>query len=288
MRYTLVAALASVALLAGCGDDTESDSKSSADGAAAQDPKPPLPKESLAEFAKKLETVSKADCQGAASLLLHTTGRKRGTKPGAPPVARECKSLDQYKGLYEGFKVKKTYDFGPAGVVQGTGKEAPGKRLVTAIVVQDRDGHYKAGWGGVYDPQDREPLDTSDFAGAAEKWVAATSKGECDTTFRYFLGDARVILARKNDQVDFCNDVSASYKQDDSTFADIAGDQGKHKPVELGKTFDIAFYGLPLSSGRYNVLILTTKSEDIDPKLQKGHDKYVGVTDYPTVVNPND
>jgi hypothetical protein len=288
MRYWLAAALASGALLAGCGDDKESDSKSGAEGAAAQDPKPPPPKEPLAETVKKLEAAAQGECKDYAPLLLHTIVRKRGTKPGAPPTKEECAQLEQSVKLYDDFKATKTYAFGPAAVVQGTGKEATGKRLVTAMLVQDGDGRYKATWGGVYDPQDAKPLPTSDFAGVAEKWVTATSKGDCDTMFRYFLGDSRAMVITKNDKVEFCENASKFFKRDDHLFADIAGDQGAHKPVELGKTLDIAFYGLPLASGRYAVLVLTTKNEDIDPKLQKGHDKYLGVLDYPTVVNPND
>jgi hypothetical protein len=288
-----MAVLATALLLAGCGgsDDKKSGSKPSAATARTKAPsaEPPQANGTLEAAAKDLEAaVQSGDCNALAARLLHSTARGSDVDPADPPTKQECDRLKLLRNdVLKGFKFRKAEEFGPAGIVEGSGANARGGEVVATAWVLDRDGSWKADVTiGFFDPQiGTEPKPGSDFEGNLRKFVAAARQGDCETFFDLLHPVSRFIAARKGDEVKLCNDVADSYRKEDSALHDMAADQAA-QPEELGKTLDMGFYGLRLDSGRYMVFVLWTKLEGRVP-YAKGHE-YPAVVDYLTLKKPTD
>jgi hypothetical protein len=279
--------LVSLALLAGCGGDDKKDETSST--AAAKTAEPPKAKQSLQAAADELsQTVaSGSDCAKMFERMVPASLRGPTVNAGDPPKPEDCKNNKPLFDQVEGFKATKVQEFGPAGVVEGSGTNVSKGNVLASTWVVDQDGEWRLFTAGDFDPQiGVKPLPATNFDEVAEEFVVAARKGDCATFFKLSDPYSRFVVGTKNDEVKFCNTVAESYRKPDSALHDLAGDPNA-KPEKLGETLDYGFYAVPMSSGRYWVVLIGTRSEGkIPANLAKGHPGKVNVVDYITVTRP--
>ena len=278
--------LLSLALLAGCGDD---DKKETKPAKAAKTAEPPKAKESLQAAADELsETIaSGSDCQKMFERMIPASLRGPTVKAGDPPKPEECKHNKPLFDQVAGFKPTKVQEFGPVGVVEGSGENVSKGNIVASTWVVDQDGEWRMFTAGDYDPQiGVKPLPATNFDEVAEQFVVAARKGDCATFFKLADPYSRFVVGLKNDEVKFCNTVADSYRSPTSALHDLAADPNA-KPEKLGETLDYGFFAVKMSSGRYWVILIGTRSEgEIPAKLAKGHPGKVNVVDYITLTRP--
>ncbi|MEA2388301.1 MAG: hypothetical protein QOG41_1074 [Thermoleophilaceae bacterium] len=280
-------AAASLALLAGCGGDRKT-ATTPAGTATTKTPAAAAPKANgaLEDAAKDLErAVASGDCRALAARLLHSSARGPNVDPADPPTAAECDRLASIaKDVLEGFRVRRVQQFGPAGIVEGSGANTRRGEVVATAWELDRDGSWKADVMGFFAPQiGTRPKPGTDFEASVRRFVTAAGEGDCDTFWRLLHPASRFVAARRGDQAKLCNDVADSYRKHDSALHDIAADRSA-RPEELGKTLDMGFYGLALRSGRYMVFVAWTKLRG-HVAYAKGH-SYPAIVDYLTLRKP--
>jgi hypothetical protein len=284
MRRPGLTLLLSLALLAGCGGD---DKKDREPAKAAKPVEPPKAKTTLKVAADELSAaIASGDCEAQLERMLPSSVRGTGVKPGDPPRPGECKQVEAIAQSLAGFEPTKVREFGPAGVVEANGDEAPEGDVLASSWVLDRDGEWKFTEGSSFDPQiGEEPRLSSEFDEAAERFVDAARTGGCDVFFRLAHPYSRFVAATKNDEVEFCNKVAESYKRPGSELRELAGDPSA-KPEKLGETLDMAWYAVRMKTGRYWVVVLWSHLRDTPRNLAKGHPGEVGVMDYISVTSP--
>lgn len=278
--------LLSLALLAGCGDDKKDKSKSAP---AAETAVPPKPKTTLQAAADELSASlsSDAECEELLERMVPYSLRGSTVKVGDPPSPELCKGTKPVLGQLEGFKPTKAQEYGPVGVVEGSGENVSKGNVLATTWVVDQDGEWRLLSAGDFDPQiGVKPLPATNFDEIADQYIEAARKGDCGTMWKLYDPYSRFVVATKNDEVKYCNTISESYRKPDSALHDLASDPSP-KAEKLGETLDYGFYAVPMSSGRYWVLVTTTRSEgEIPPELAKGHPGKVNVGEYATLKSP--
>lgn len=266
---------AGAACLPGCGgDDRGSAPRSPAvtttqAGTATAAPKANEP---LAAAAQRLSrAVAKGDCQPLAGLLLHSVPRGPDAAPTTPATPQECSSIAiGVQSKLRGFKLTRAQEFGPAGVVEGTGASArPGQVVVIAWVL-DTDGSWKAVFTAAYRPQIGHKPRLRDFAGNAQRFVRAAATRDCDGFWRLLNAGSRFVRSVNGKKAAFCKNIVVSYRDKRSGIADLAANPDA-KPEELGTVGDLGFYGVRLKSGRYLALVLSGRIQGPIDAEQKDH-----------------
>jgi hypothetical protein len=263
---TCLAAAATMALLGGCGGSDSTHTRTTPAG-------PPRPKEPLQAAAKRLEeALPGGDCKTLAPLMLHSVRRGVNVSPSKPPIKVECDFIrkEQAQDL-KGFKVTKVRQFGPSGVVDGSGAGRGPNEVVGTIWALDVDGSWRLLFDAILRPQVGVPPRLPHPAASASRFVHAIGTRDCGTFWRLLNVGSRFVRAANGQKATFCKNIALTYKQKAGGIADIASDPAA-KPTELGATGDIALYGLGLKSGRYMVLALTGRIGGIADAEQKDHE----------------
>jgi hypothetical protein len=278
--------LLSLALLTGCGGDDEKERKPAATATTAE---PPKAKQSLQVAAGELSktVASDGDCAELMKRMIPYSLRGSTVKVGDPPTPELCKGNKPIFDQVAGFKPTKVREYGPVGVVEGSGENVSEGNVLASTWAVDQDGEWRLFTAGDFDPQiGVKPLPTTNFDAVAERFVTAARKGECDTMFELLDPLSRFVAGTKNDEVEYCNTISESYKRPDSALHDLAADPNA-KPEKLGETLDYGFYAVRMNSGRYWVLLIGTATEgELPAKLAEGHPGKVNLVDYVTLKAP--
>ena len=108
------------------------------------------------------------------------------------------------------------------------------------------------------------------FRANARRFVDAAATRNCDAMWRLLNVGSRFVRSVNGRKAQFCKQTAPAYKQKGNGFADLAANRNV-TPVELGSRRDVAFFGLPLRSGRYMVAVLTGRLGGIADAEQKFH-----------------
>jgi hypothetical protein len=259
----LVLALA----LAGCGGGG-GDGGGSHKPASADPDAPPVPKERLATAAARLQrTLPSGDCKALIRLMLHSI--QRGSEPGAPPTAGECRYIKtEAKKDLRGYRVTKVSQFGSSGFTEGTGANAIPGRVAGIVWLLDADGSWKAAYEAIFRPQiGVAPELLKESAANAVGLVSALRTGNCREFWRLLSVASRFVRGVDGNRERFCRGLPAVYRDRRSAFAQIKADDRVTVGL-LGRTRDFGFYSVRLRNGRYMDLVLsgplrTSASEEL-------------------------
>ena len=231
----------------------------------------PTAKEPLAAAVHRLErALPSGQCRRLAPLLLHSIRRGKGVDAAAPPTAQECNFIrTEITRDLTGFKATSIRQFGPAGFAEGTGDEQGSAERIATLWSLDVDGS----WRVVFNMTVREQLGFPPNPGLgtnARAFFVAAQRRQCAAMWRLLNVGSRFVRSSGGDQARFCASVRPAYKEKGNGFADLAKNPDA-KPVELGSTRDVGFYGLSLRSGRYMVATLTGRLGGIANDEQRFH-----------------
>jgi len=282
---------ATLALAAGCGggDEKQGGAPPRTTGSVAATAVPPRPAAPIAAALPGLRrAVASGDCRQLARFALHSSTRGADVETDAPPTPRECRTLGTLRReILRGFTPRRNQEFGTGAVVEGTGPAARRGEVVTTAWVTDKDGRWKIIFAGVFDPQvGTRPRARTDFALTAARFTTAAHRGDCDTFWRVLDPASRLVVARRNDKARFCRDIAAAYRRPQGTLPELASSP-QAKPVKLGETLDIAFFGLPLASGRYVTVVESTLPTTGLSAIQRRQHTDPAVFDYLTSRAPD-
>jgi hypothetical protein len=263
--WIVASALATALMAAGCGGGHDNTAPATTAGG------PPKPKEPLAAAAKRLErALPTRDCKQLGALMLHSVRRGLNVPPSKPPTAAECKFiLREARVDLEGFKVARVRQFGPAGMVEGSGPRARGKNVIGTVWSMDVDRSWKLLFDAILRPQ-IGVRPRPGFENNARAFVAAVLTRNCPLVFRGLNVASRFVRAANGHRATFCRQFLPAYKAKGNGIADLAANPDV-KPEQLGATRDISFFGLDLKSGRYMVLTLAGRVGGIADAEQKDH-----------------
>jgi hypothetical protein len=273
-------AVALTVAVAGCGGDGEEKPAGDKRGAAsAEAPKPKEPlKAILPGFEKAIESGGCAELGRYGSPS--STRSRPNARPGDPPTRSECRQLRQFQRALKGYRAGKVAQFGTAGVIDGKNEFAPGKIVSTGWTI-DTDGSWKALFFIGIEPQVGRRPDTRrdrEFDAVARQWVAAAKKGDCKELWSLSEAESRFVR-NAGSRARYCRALSAARKgREPHTMKDFARSPDV-RPVKLGATPDVAFYGVRFPNGRYVTVDVTTVGEAVPARLRRGHAS-PGIEDY--------
>ena len=183
--------IAGVALLiAGCGDDSDSEPETSA----------PQAEQPLDEVITELNSViEKQDCDAFVALTYSTLRvNAAGDAPadaGEPVRPEECEEngADVLLKDLEGTTFEESEDFGAAAFAEGSGgKPVQGYDRWTVIFLTDRDGNWRHYGFVPADPQFEEEMAAgADPVGVTEQLVDAVKTGDCANADEFLLDQLR-------------------------------------------------------------------------------------------------
>lgn len=241
MRKTLTIAVAGLLLLAGCGGGEEE--------------KEPTPQQRLERAVGEYErAVADQDCVAFARFA-HSSVRPPGKRRDDPPDGDECRNLGvSYTRLF-GFERTRVKVFGSAGIVEGT----VDGRFVALVWTLDVDGEWVQVQSipGI-DPQVRPAAERRDnrFAENAAAFVEAQRADDCRAVFR-LLSSGSPFVARAGDAGAFCKRYRQRLDAPERLSTQLKQAPGA-KPVDLGGTQDLHFFGVDTGRGRRWTLIMST------------------------------
>ena len=248
MRALLFALLPILLVAAGCGGG-EGDAE-------------PTPQERLTEAVAGYErAVGDQDCRAFARYA-HSSIRPPGKGVDDPPDAAECSNLGLSYTRLMGFKSRRTKVFGRAAIVEGTVEG----RFLALIWTLDTDGRWTQVQAvpGI-DPQIRLPRRPQDrFDENAAEFVEAQRAGDCRKVFRLLNPAAPFVTQAGGNAGAFCERFRQSAASPQRLAAQLKGAPGA-KPVSMGGTQDLHFYGLDTGGGRRWTLILSTLPAELPP-----------------------
>lgn len=246
---TALAATAAVLALAACGGD-DGDGKDSS--AASEEPgaSAPQPRQSIRAASDKLTAaIESGDCRALFDASQHSTKREpKLSLSKAPPSKEECATLGTYGREYRGLRADGgTQVFETAAIVDGH----VGRATIATAFVLDLDGSWKVSVSSGSDPQvGTKPAPDNEFDANVAKFVEAARSGDCREVYRLLSFDSTP--ARSGTAERFCKDIRASDPR--SFFTRVEKDLDA-KPTPLGKTAELAFYGLAVKPGIYYTLV---------------------------------
>ena len=247
MTRPLIALLAALALVAGCGGHDEGEKSPLARLEAV-----------LPDYERALEDQ---DC-AAFARFAHSQVRAAGRGFDDPPDAAECRNLGLSYTRLMGFESDRARVFGSAAIVEG---KIAGQ-LMALVWVGDVDGRWKqvqATPPGITPQIGGEQRADNRFARNALDWTAAMRAGDCRRVFRLlntaspFLGDA------PKDVRGFCTRFRGTVQRPDRLAGQLARARGA-RPVDLGGTRDFHFFRLDTGAGREWTVILSTLPPALD------------------------
>jgi hypothetical protein len=243
----MAAAATTAALIAGCGGGGDEKKPSTA---------PPKAREPLTAAAHRLADVLPAgDCKPLASLMLQSVTRGPGVKPTDPPTKAECRFIkSEARDQLAGYRVSKVQEFGPAGFSDGEGDGVKPGLVLGIFWILDTDGSWKVDYDSAFRPQLGVKPSPRGFATNAQLFVSAVGRRDCDAFWGLLHVGSRFVRAANGNKTRFCDGLPESYRKGGG-LPDVAAHKDA-KPVELGRTRDLGFYGLPLANGRYVAMIL--------------------------------
>jgi hypothetical protein len=169
----------------------------------------------------------------------------------------------------KGFKVAQVRQFGPTGVVEGSGDHTDRGQVVGTLWALDVDRSWKLLFNAILRRQvGVKPR--PGFEANARGFVAAVAARNCDLIWSGLNVGSRFVRAANGHKSTFCRQFLPAYKDKGNGIADL-GANPDARPEPLGATRDIAFFGLGLKSGRYLVLALTGRLGGIANAEQKQH-----------------
>ena len=279
-RGVVLALIAALALLAGCGggdddDDTSTSSTSStttSTGSTTVGEPPtgpveaPKAEESIKDAADELTAAVKAgDCKALNEFVPTARSDTQATKAA-------CQALES---RLDGGKVAGTEEYDGAGVIDFT----RGARTTTALMVVDRTGRFKlAQLNGFVGELSAGTKPAKEFDDAAKGVVKAIKENDCEG-FRelasYHLGAGS---ARRSDKL-VCEYVK------NGPIATMLKENPDLKPQSLGGNSQYAFYGLA-SDTLFLTMVMTRQSNENLPEaieqLPEGAEEYVFLDVVPT------
>ncbi len=237
--------LAFPAALSGCGDSDASAPSEGQAGAVAQ----PAPNESIEAKVELLNAaVSGESCERYVPLV-YSFARSEA-RLGTPASGSECRVaergvLRQLRGTH----FEESAEFGTAALIEGEGQSEDDATNTTVWVV-DRDGEFRianAATGqaqiGTEAPPDVDP------AQAAESFIDAAIDDDCDALQNLLNPGARVLQEAERPE-DACETVLEG-----PVFAPAIRETPDTRPVELGATANLAFYGIPTDDAYFTLLL---------------------------------
>ena len=247
MRCALLLAFALALPMLGCGGDGDDDGAGREQAADR-----PVAREPLAAAAERLERdLPGGDCRKLIRVMIHSIQRGT-TSPGAAPKPADCSYIrTEAREQLRGYRVTKTREFGPAGFTEGTGKAARKDEVIGIVWLLDSDGSWKAAFEATFRPQLGPEPERVEHADATVRKLLATLRGaNCEGLWRSLSVASRFVRNVDGRRARFCRGLPKAYNDPASAFAQIKADGGARLET-LGRTRDLAFYGIALRNGRY-------------------------------------
>jgi hypothetical protein len=202
--------------------------------------------------------------------MLHSVRRGRDVSPSKPPTAEECGFIRREISVdLQGFKVRKVKQFGPAGVVEGSGARTRKGMVVGTIWTLDVDRSWRVIFDAILRPQIGVPP-RSGFDINARGFVGSVVTRNCPLIWQGLNVASRFVRQAAGRRATFCRQFLPAYKQKGNGIADLGANRDV-KPDRLGAIRDFGFFGLNLESGRYLVLVLGGRVGGIADAEQKDH-----------------
>jgi hypothetical protein len=247
-RAAGVAALVVGLGLAACGGDGDGDEG----GELAPQPHARAPASD--RIPELNEAIAERSCEKYAPL--NHSAVRRGPEPGARPDARECRELASLLEALEGTRFARARELGTAALLEGRGELRGAERFggnVTATLLVDRDGQFRlfaVGTGPEQIGGEAAPDDARGFDETARRFLQAARGGDCDELYPLLNVGGTLAGEFDNDKRAVCEAVLSGER-----FAPAVKDAEQTKPVPLGKTQDLAFYGVPTRRGYFTLLL---------------------------------
>jgi hypothetical protein len=248
----LSAAIAALAVLAGCGGSSD-------EGASQSDPSGiPTPSQPIAAQIPVLErAASELDCDDAMQVV-HPAVL---AQPEAGATQRNCgDAVSRLRGI-RGFRASASAEYGTAAVVDGEADSGP----VSLIFALDDGGRFK--W--IAGSHTRAEADTSPPSGvrfepAASALLDALRAGDCRAAFRTIASGSRLSYGGLQG---FCDKFEDTFTASPESFGSRLVADPQAAPVRLGATRDQAFYGVATDPAGYRTLIVNGAARGSDPTV---------------------
>ena len=229
--------------LSACGDSDAPDPPAEPAGAIPQ----PAPKEPIEAKVKPLNAaVENESCERYVPLVYSLA--RSGDRLGTPASGSECRVAE--RGVLRqlrGTRFEESSEFGTAALIEGAGADGA---INTTVWVMDRDGEFRIANATTGQAQiGSEPPSDVDPAQAAQSFIDAVVEDDCDALQSLLNPGARVLQGVERPE-DACNTVL-----DGAIFAPAIRETPDARPVELGATANLAFYGIPTDDAYFTLLL---------------------------------
>jgi hypothetical protein len=246
VRRTTLILISGLLALAGCGGGGGGERKT--------------PQQRLAAAVRDYqEAVADQDCVAFARFA-HSAVRPQGKGPDDEPDEAECQTLGETYTKLMDFKVTRMKVFGRAALVEGN----VDGRFTPLVWTLDTDGR----WAQVQAIPGIEPQLTvpqrpqNRFAEHAAAWVTAQRAGDCRKVFRLFSPGSPFVTDAGDDANAFCRRYQQGRSEPQRLSAQLAQAPGA-KPVDMGGTADLHFFGIDTGQGRRWTLIMSTLPREL-------------------------
>ena len=218
----------------------------------------PEAKEKIQATVKKLKKALRSGkCQALGSLLVHSSNRSNPNDPAKPVKPKkkftpeECDGIEQAASDLDGFKPKKSKEFGTAALVEGT----QGEDTLVIVFALDVDGRWRRIGSGPM-PTQIDTTSTLDYNGSLGSWLAAIKGGNCQESWLRFTVDSPYVAARASagGVTKWCTDVKAAVDRGSGRVFDLVA--ATDPPQQFAALQDIGFFGIELISGRYVTILM--------------------------------
>lgn len=207
---------------------------------------PPAPNEPIESKVEPLNAaVEVGSCERYVPLVFSFV--REGARMGARATTGECRVAE--RGVLRqlrGTEFGESAEFGTAALIEGEGDDG---RTDTTIWVVDRDGEFRIADAATGTAQiGTEPPD-ADLAQTAESLVDAVVEADCDALLEVLNPSARFLENAERPE-EACDSIL-----DGAVFAPAIRETPAARPVELGVTRSLAFFGIPTEEAYFTLLL---------------------------------
>lgn len=240
----LLTLVAGAALAACGGSDDAPAPPAQPPGTVAQ----PAPNEPIASKVEPLDAaVASGSCERYVPLVFSFA--REGNRLGTPPAKSECRVAEQ--GVLRelrGTRFAGSAEFGTAALIEGQAEGSDATN--TTVWVVDRDGELRIAHAVTGQAQiGSEASPQEDPAQVAESFVSATLDDDCKAIDRLLNPGGRIVHDAERPAV-ACKTVLNGV-----VFAPAIRKTPDARPVELGVTANLAFYGIATEDAYFTLLL---------------------------------